>query len=148
MKRESKVILAVLGIIPLQAVAHNQHDRPVNVQEALALNEGTVSAVQALLASGALYASDDGTRLMIDSKVVGPELHSRLENSRQVRKDNETGDYVVDSKFASALSGSRILNQKMASSVSEVLLLMKLERELKDVPRVELAGFRTNPFMN
>ena len=143
MKRKTTVILAALGAVPTAALAQNV---PGQTQEALALNGRTISVVQSLIASDALYANPEATELRIRSAVLSDEMISGLEQSSQVVRDDESGDYVVNSKFAAALAGSRILHQSSPKSVADVLLLLKLEKDLKAEPKIELASFTSAPF--
>lgn len=143
MKRETTVILAALGAIPLNALAQNVE---VQSQQALALNERTISIVQALIASNALYANREGTELRVRASALNDEMLAGLSQSGQARIDEVTGDYVMDSKFAAALAGSRILHGRSPQTVSDVLLLLKLEQDLKSEMGVELASFHSAPF--
>ena len=144
MKRETTVILMALGAIPGHAAL--AQDGTAQTQEAVALNERTISIVQDLLAKNALYASADGTELRIRASAVDDETLAGLSSSEQVEIDPATGDYIVDPAFAAALAGSRILHQNMTKSVSDVLLLLNLEGKLQHGMQPELASFRSSPF--
>ncbi len=143
MKRETTVILAALGAIPLNALAQ---DVVVQSQQALALNERTISIVQSLIANNALYANREGTELRVRASALDDEMLAGLSQSGQAKVDEASGDYVMDSKFAAALAGSRILQSRSPQTVSDVLLLLKLEQDLKSEMGVELASFHSTPF--
>ena len=144
MKREMTVILAALGAIPIPALAQ---EGTAQVQEAFALNPRTIAIVQSLIERDALYANAEATELRIRTSALDSDTLAALASSGQVKADETTGDFVVDAKFAAALSGSRILhNSKMPKTVSDFLLLQKLESELKSGTRAELADFRSAPF--
>jgi hypothetical protein len=143
-KRESMVILAALGVIPVQALAQ---EGTAQMQEAVALNPRTIAIVQSLIEGDALYANAEATELRIRNSALGSDMKTALASSGQVKADENTGDFVVNSKFAAALSGSRILhNSTMPKTISDFLLLQKLENDLKTGTREELAAFRSAPF--
>jgi hypothetical protein len=143
-KRETTVILAALGAVPFHAVAQ---EGMALVQEAVALNPRTIAIVQPLIERDALYANPEATELRVRASALGAETLAALAASGQVKADETMGDFVVESKFAAALSGSRILhNSKMPKTVSDFLLLQKLESELKSGTREELASLRSAPF--
>lgn len=143
MKIETTVILAALGAVPMTALAQE----PIaQTQEAFALNERTIGIVQDLMARDALYANAEGTQLRIRSSALNAETVEGLASSQQVQIDELSGDYIMNQDFAAALAGSRILHSKAPKTVADVILLMKLEKDLKSGMQVELASFHSAPF--
>lgn len=143
MKKETTVILAALGAVPMTALAQ---EPMVQTQEALALNDRTIEIVQDLIARDALYANAEGTQLRIRSSALDAETIAGLSSSQQVQLDQDSGDYVLDAKFAAALAGSRILYGRSPKTVADVMLMLKLEKDLKSGMQQELAAFRSAPF--
>lgn len=145
MKRETSVILAALGVSPAVASAQEivQVEHRIEV-----LNPSTVLIVQRLLQSGAMYASQDATQLRIKASVLNDEMYAGIASSEQVNIDGASGDFVVDSAFASALAKSTLLNESMPQTVQDYLLLESLKKKSSSDLKIELANFRSNPFFS
>jgi hypothetical protein len=84
---------------------------------------------------------------MIDSKSLTKEQSDAIVASGRVQLDTRTGDLIVNDQFASAIAGARVLNESLAGSVKELLLLMNLEKNAKTVTHEEMLEFAGNPFM-
>jgi hypothetical protein len=142
-RRETTVILAALGVIPVYANAENG---TAQVEQAFAMNPRTISIVQALIERNALYANAEGTELRIRASVLENGVLDGIMASGKVKADEESGDFIVNQTFASALAKSRVLHENMPKTVADYLLLQKLEGEQESDLQIEQASFHSAPF--
>lgn len=144
MKAEINILLAILGAGSSTATAQNI---PSHEQTALAINPVTVNVVTHLLNSGAMYASADASQLRIRADVLEDDVYDAIASSNRVQVDTPSGDFVVNENFATALAKSNVLTGRFERTAQDYLLMKSLKENASEDLKVELASFRTNPFV-
>lgn len=145
MNKETALILALLGAGPVAATAAGQ-DGAAQQQEAYSVHARTANIVRELIASGAIYASPDATKLLIRRSGLSTEVIAGLERSNEVETTTAEGDFVLKPAFAIALLKGRAMDGMVPKSIQDYWALQQLQRQSSTDNSMELMSYHSAPF--